>query len=68
MDRCYSPWGHKESDTTEQQTLSLSHTVDSVGQKSRGAAPEHEVGVLGSTRRWEKILHSVYDLGRQEWP
>ena len=22
----YSPWGHKESDTTEQLTLSLSHT------------------------------------------
>ena len=23
MDRCYNPWGHKESETTEQLTLSL---------------------------------------------
>ena len=38
----YSPWDHKESDTTEQLTLSLSHFPDHISHHLRvGRVPGH---------------------------
>ena len=38
----YSPWDHKESDTTEQLTLPLSHFPDHISHHLRvGRVPGH---------------------------
>ena len=55
----YSPWGHKESDTTERLTLSLSHFQESV------EGHEHHFGSFASFGQTSNgsnvnILHSSF--------
>ena len=56
----YTPWGHKESDTTEQLSLSLG--LDCARLRPR-ASESMEMGELQTTERWQMVTCATLEVG-----